>query len=283
MAGRAAPTARRSRLGAELRRLRQRAGLTTTQAAGLLGTSPGQLSNMEVARFGVSAERVRVAASAYSCTDQALIEALVAMTGDRRRGWWEEFRETLPPELLDLAEVEHHGTALYAAHSIHLPGLLQTVDHARELHRQAVPEISPPEIEDRVTYQARRQAALYGNRSVPYRAFIHEAALRMRFGSPAVVRAQLLHLLEASEADHVTVRVIPFEATYYPGPGQSVHYVQGPVPCLDTVQLDQSHGPLFLDSEAELTHYRLLLERLDDAALGMEESRDLIHGIARSV
>ncbi|MCX4970365.1 helix-turn-helix domain-containing protein [Streptomyces sp. NBC_00654] len=283
MAGRAAPTARRARLGAELRRLRERAGLTTTQAADLLGTSPGQLSNVEVARFGVSADRVRVAARIYSCSDQALIEALVAMTGDRRRGWWEEYREIMPPKLLDLAEIEHHGTALHAAHSIHIPGLLQTVDHAREIYRQAVPEISPPEIEHRVSYRIKRQAVLYRTGAVPYRAFIHEAALRMRYGGRAIARAQLLHLLRTSELDHLTMRVIPFANTYYPGSGQSVYYVQGLVPSLDTAQLDQSHGPVFIDSEAQLAQYRLLLERLGETALGDAESRDLIHGIAQEL
>ncbi|MEV2247665.1 helix-turn-helix transcriptional regulator [Streptomyces sp. NPDC049970] len=283
MAGRTAPTARRTRLGAELRKLRERAGLTTTQAADLLGTSPGQLSNMEVARFGVSPERVRVAAQAYSCTDQALIEALAAMTGDRRRGWWEEYREILPPKLLDLAEIEHHGTSLHAAHSIHVPGLLQTVDHSREIYRQAVPEMSPPQIEHRVSYRVKRQAVLYREGAVPYRALIHEAALRMRFGGPGVARRQLQHLLDLGERSHVSIKVIPFSATDYPGSGQSVYYVRGPVPALDTTQLDQSHGPVFIDSEAQLAQYRLLLERLDTAALPPKESLDLVHAIAQEL
>ncbi|MEV5161695.1 Scr1 family TA system antitoxin-like transcriptional regulator [Streptomyces sp. NPDC053728] len=283
MAGRAAPTARRTRLGAELRKLRERAGLTTTQAADLLGTSAGQLSNIEVARFGVSADRVRVAAHTYSCTDQALIEALVDMTGDRKRGWWEEYREILPPKLLDLAEIEHHGTGLRAAHSMHIPGLLQTVDHARAIYRQAVPEISPPDIEHRVSYRVKRQAVLYREDAVPYRAFIHEAALRMRFGGPPVAHAQLRHLLEAGERSHVSIRVIPFSATDYPGSGQSLYYVVGAVPSLDTAQLDQSHGPVFIDSEAQLAQYRMLLGRLDAVALPTEQSRDLIHAIAQEL
>ncbi|MFF1921341.1 Scr1 family TA system antitoxin-like transcriptional regulator [Streptomyces sp. NPDC058221] len=283
MTGRAAPTARRTRLGVELRKLRERAGMTTTQAADLLGTSSGQLSNMEVARFGVSAERVRVAAHTYSCTDQALIEALVAMTTDRKRGWWEEYREILPPKLLDLAEIEHHGTALHAAHSIHIPGLLQTVDHAREIYRQAVPDLPPPEIEHRVSYRIKRQEVLYRTDPAPYRAVIHEAALRMRFGGPDIARSQLQHLLKMSELPHATIRVIPFEATYYPGSGQSLYYVRGPVPVLDTAQLDQSHGPVFIDAESQLAQYRLLLERLDAASLNEEQSQELIHKVAQSL
>lgn len=281
MAGRPAPTARRMRLGAELRKLRERAGMTTTQAADLLGTSSGQLSNIEVARFGVSADRVRVMARTYSCTESTLVDALVAMTGERKRGWWEEYREILPPKLIDLAEIEHHGTRLYAAYSIHIPGLLQTVDHARQVYRQAVPELSPPEIEHRVSYRIKRQAVLYRDNAVPYRAVIHEAALRMKFGGPDVARAQLQHLLAVGERDHVTLRVMPFDAGSYPGSGQSVYYVSGAVPTLDTAQLDQSHGPVFIDSEAQLAQYRLLLDRLEATALSVAESRDLIHNLAQ--
>ncbi|MGW0938345.1 hypothetical protein [Streptomyces sp. NPDC002666] len=29
------------------------------------------------------------------------------MTTDRKRGWWEEHREILPPKLPDLAEIGH--------------------------------------------------------------------------------------------------------------------------------------------------------------------------------
>ncbi|MFC8230934.1 Scr1 family TA system antitoxin-like transcriptional regulator [Streptomyces sp. NPDC057287] len=283
MPGRAAPTARRTRLGAELRKLRERAGMTTTQAADLLGTSAGQLSNIEVARFGVSADRVRVAAHTYSCTDQYLVDALVDMTGDRKRGWWEEYREILPPKLLDLAEIEHHGTRLRAAHSIHIPGLMQTVDHARSIYRQAVPGMSPPEMEHRVSFRVKRQTVLHRDDAVPYRALVHEAALRMRFGGPHIARTQLQHLLELSEYSHVTIKVIPFAVTDYPGSGQSVYYVEGQVSALDTAQLDQSHGPVFIDSEAQLAQYRLLLERLDAVALSTDHSRDLIHAIAQEL
>ncbi|MGQ7750939.1 Scr1 family TA system antitoxin-like transcriptional regulator [Streptomyces sp. WC2508] len=98
-----------------------------------------------------------------------------------------------------------------------------------------------------------------------------------------MARDQLQHLLKVSELPRTTIRVIPFEAPYYPGSGQSVHYVRGPVPALDTAQLDQSHGPVFIDAEAQLTQYRLLLERLDAAALDIGQSRELIHKVARGL
>jgi len=270
-------------LGTELRKLRERAGLTATEAGQLLGSKQTFISNIEAGRAGVSAERVRTLACHYDCTDTALVEAIAAMTGDRKRGWWEEYREILPGALLDLAEVEHHAVHLRTAITVHIPGLLQTPDHARETFRLVVPDLSPPDIEHRVSFRIKRQTVLFRDAPVPYVAVIHEAALRMQFGGPTIARAQLRHLLEMSERDHITLKVLPFAVGGFPGSGQSIFYSSGPVPQLDTVHLDQSHGPVFLDAEAQLGKYRVLLERMEAKALPPEKARDLIHSIAQEL
>jgi transcriptional regulator with XRE-family HTH domain len=277
------PTGRQLRLGTELRKLRERTGLSATQAGQLIGIKQTQVSNMEAGRVGVSPERVRTLACHYECGDRALVEALGRMAADRTRGWWEQYRELLPAVLLDLAEVEHHATALRSAVTVHIPGLFQTTDYAREIFRQDVPEMSPPDIEHRVSFRVKRQAILYGDSPTPHQAIIHEAALRMRFGGASVTRAQLEHLLRMSEQEHVSLHVIPFEAGTFPGSGQSIYYSRGPVPQLDTVNLDQSHGPVFLDSEAQLDKYRVLLDRMEASALPPQQSRDFIHSIARDL
>ncbi|WP_369170395.1 helix-turn-helix domain-containing protein [Streptomyces sp. R28] len=280
---RSTPTGRQLRLGAELRKLRERAGLTSTQAAQLLGIKQNQVSNIEAGRHGVSPDRLRTIACHYDCPDKDLIEALAAMTPDRKRGWWEEYREILPTGLLDLAELEYHGTALRTAHTSGIPGLLQTLDHAREVFRQVVPELSPPEVEHRASFRLKRQAVLFRKVPVPYRAIIHEAALHMRFGGRDVAGQQLKHLLKMSEHPNISIHVIPFDAGGYPGAGQPIYYVHGAVPQLDTVQLDQSHGIVLLDAEAQLDKYRMVLDRLTALSLIELESRALIHHIIRSL
>ncbi|MFE9454774.1 helix-turn-helix domain-containing protein [Streptomyces sp. NPDC006739] len=278
------PTARQLRFGAELRKLRERAGLTSTEAARLLGMKQAQVSNMETGRLAVSAERVRTMACQYECPDKDLVEAIAGMTGERKRGWWEEYRDILPSGLLDLAELEWHGTALRTAHTSGIPGLLQTVDHAREVFRQVVPELSPAEVEHRASFRVKRQAVLFRHREpVPYGAIIHEAALHMKFGGRGVAKQQLKHLLKMSEHPNISIHVIPFDAGGYPGAGQPVYYVHGPVPQLDTVQLDQSHGITLLDAEARLDKYRRILDRLMALSLIELESRALIHTIIQTL
>ncbi|WEH41024.1 helix-turn-helix transcriptional regulator [Streptomyces sp. AM 2-1-1] len=280
MATNSTPTARRRRLGAELRKLRERAGITATEAAVLLGGNQARISNIEAGRYGVSADRVRALSRHYACTDRALVEALAAMTGERRSGWWEEYRSDLPGGLLDLAELEHHGTALRAATTCTVPDLLQTVEYARDSLAQAVPELSPPEVERRLSFRIRRQEVVFRTDAVPFRAVIHEAALHMGLGGPRIAGPQLRHLLAMSERETVTLRVIPFASGGQPVTGQPITYVRGSVPELDTVHLEQPHGLTQLDAEAPLRTYRHVLDRLESLALDASGSRELLHSFA---
>ncbi|MFE6283125.1 helix-turn-helix domain-containing protein [Streptomyces sp. NPDC057877] len=272
------PTLRQRRLGVELRKLRERAGLTATAAAQLLGVNQARISMMETGRTPVSADRVRTMASAYDCSDQPLIEALAAMTGRRTRGWWEEYRDHVPAALVDLAELEHHALGLRAALVIHIPALLQTTDHARALFQAVVPPMHQYEIEHRLSHRIKRQGILHRDNPPQYAATVHEAALRMGFGGPVVTRGQLKHLLDMSELPHVTLRVIPFGTPHFHTTGQSVDYIQGPVRQLDTVQLDSHHGACeFLDAEVQLDKYCAVLDSMELCALTPTSSLDFIH------
>src|SRR5690242_12020442 len=136
MALRREPTARQVRLGVELRRLREAAGLTAREAAALLGTGRVQISHIESGLAGLSEERLRRLASHYACADDQFINALVAMATDRTRGWWEEYRGLLPTSFLDLAELDHHATFLHEVAILYVPGLLQTRSEERRVGKE---------------------------------------------------------------------------------------------------------------------------------------------------
>lgn len=278
------PTLRQRRLGTELRKLRERAGLSSTAAATRFGFQQTRMSMIEAGRYAVSADRVRAMARSYSCLDDGLVDALAAMTGRRARGWWDEYREHLPAGFADLAELEHHACGIRACLVIHIPGLLQTLDHARAVFQDAAPSLRAFEVEHRLSHRMKRQAILYSDNPVPYTAIIHEAALRMEFGGAATVRGQLKHLIEMSEMGNVTIRVIPFAGGgTFPGTGQSFDYVLGPVQQLDTVQLDVAPGCQCTDADAELAKYRAVVDRMELSSLDPAESRDFIHGLLRGL
>ncbi|WP_458243901.1 helix-turn-helix domain-containing protein [Streptomyces sp. MAI_2237] len=271
-------TARQVRLGCELRRLREAAGLTAIEAAALLGANRVQMSHIESGLAGVSEERLRRLASHYACLDTEFIDALVAMATDRTRGWWEEYRWKLPTPFLDLAELDHHGSFRHEVAILYVPGLMQTEDYARAVFSARLPELTTEELELRVSHRMRRQQL-----TIPYKLVIHESALRMRVRDRAASRAQLARLLERSEAGHITLRVIPFDLDDFATASSTMTYVGGPVPKLDTVVRDAPHGSVFIDSEAQLNVYRTRFRRVEAVSLEPARSRDFIHNLTKEL
>ncbi|MET8773294.1 Scr1 family TA system antitoxin-like transcriptional regulator, partial [Streptomyces sp. NPDC004658] len=271
------------RLGVELRRIRERAGLSLAVAAAELGTDRTSISNIELGRFGVSGERVRTWAAHYGCADAEYVEALAAMAEDRKKGWWDAYRDVLSANAVDLSELEHHAAALRSVQIMHMPGLLQTEDYARAVFAQAVPALTDVGLRRQLSLRLKRRDVL-DRPSPPTCTFlIHEAALRLEFGGRTVARAQLSHLLKESERDNVTIRVIPFAIGGFPNAGNSTLYVCGPVPQLDTVQTDTPYGPAFVDAETRLANFRAVLERTEERSLDAVRSRDFIHDMAQQL
>ncbi|MGW0010004.1 helix-turn-helix domain-containing protein [Streptomyces tendae] len=274
-------TARQLRLAVELRRLRDAAGLSAVDAAALLGVNRVQISHIESGLAGVSEERLRRLAAHYSCTDEAFIDALVVMATDRARGWWEEYRGLLPTPFLDIAELEHYSTFRRDVEFLFIPGLLQTEDYARAAFSSRVPELPHEELDLRVRHRMQRKVVLEA--PVPYESLIHEAALRIRVGDRVTARAQLIRVLELSEADHISVRVIPFDLDGFGGAWSPMMLAGGSVPRLDTAVRDAPHGTGFIDSEAQLGVFRTVFRRVKDASLDPSRSRDLIYRLAKEL
>ncbi|WP_149825811.1 helix-turn-helix domain-containing protein [Streptomyces tailanensis] len=279
MPARSIITARQERLGAELRKLRERAGLSGREAARALGIAESKLSATEMGRVGVSANRVRYLASQYSCDDAALVEALVAMATERGKGWWEESRGSLPRGFLDLAELEHHTRYVKSVEIVNIPGLLQSEEHVRALYEDSPLGLTQEQRELRVAFRLRRQKVLDRDDFL-YEVVIHEAALRIRKADREVARRQLEHILEQSERPQVSVRVVPFDRDGFRN-SSPILLLVGPVPQLDTVLRDAPHGGAFLDAEAQLATYRRWIAEVQKAALGVVESRDFVHELAR--
>ncbi|MFD6417173.1 helix-turn-helix transcriptional regulator [Streptomyces sp. NPDC060194] len=280
MPPRSNPTLRQRRLGVELQKLRVAAGLTADRAAKEMGIQRVVVTGVEAGRAGVSAERVRLFAKTYGCADDDLTDALAEMTVARGQAWWDRFRGQLPQRFADIAELEWHAPRIRFCLTVHLPGLLQTPDHATAVFAAAYPPLSGADADARLRHRLERQQILDRPPAPQLDVILHEAALRMEFGGPAVVRRQLRHLLGASERRAVSLRIIPFKAGGFPGAGQSVTYVEGAVPALDTVALDATHGPEFVDDADQLQKYRGQLDAAAAVALTTEESRTFIARLA---
>ncbi|MEU1818763.1 helix-turn-helix transcriptional regulator [Streptomyces roseifaciens] len=282
MVQRTSPTERQKRLGAELHKMRVAAGVSAEGAAALLGVDRSKVSNIEKGLRPINPDRLQSWASYCSCPDEDYVKALADMA-QPARGWWERYRGVLPGGFLDIAEMEAHARCLRTAHTVHIPGLLQTVDHARVIFGAVVPPLPERELEVRLVHRMERQRLLVQDNAPQYHGIVHEAALRMQFGGRSVARAQLEHLLDMSELSHVTLRVLPVTSGVFPGAGQTLVYAEAVVPRLDTVQIDSTHGPEFLYGEAQLSKYRAHLDWMERLALEPDPSRQFIRDIARQL
>ncbi|MBC2904971.1 helix-turn-helix domain-containing protein [Streptomyces cupreus] len=274
---------RQKRLGHELRSMRVAAGMSAERAANVLGVDRGKISNMESGVRNISEERLRTLAHQCQCHDEKYVDALVDMASAGNQGWWEQYRGSLPQGLLDIAELEARATRMRVACTVHIPGLLQTTDYALAVFRAVLPPLPEHEVAMRAAHRSHRQEVLRGDAPPPFTAIVHEAALRMQFGGRRVAQEQLQHLLNQSERPSVTILAVPFVRGTFPGAGQTVLYAEGPVERLDTVQIDNSHGPDFLHGQAELAKYRAQLDRTEELTLSPDDSRDLITTIAREL
>lgn len=282
MANRPNPTLRQRRIGAELRRMREQAGFGGSHLARTLGVTPAQVTQMENGKTGVSVERLRAIAAACMCANQPLIDALADMIGERGKGWWDEYRPSLTADLLDVAEIEGHAERISTYTITFIPGLLQSPAYAASVFARAIPPLPRSDVELRMAFRLARQHIVRSG-TTPYTAFVHEAALRMQFSGPKVLAEQLGALIRDSEGAGISVRVVPFDIESLPGPSENFTYIDGPVPELDTVQIDFSFGCPLFDAPAQLASYREILARMASAALSEEDSRAFIRSVLKEI
>ncbi|MFJ7276270.1 helix-turn-helix domain-containing protein [Kitasatospora sp. NPDC098663] len=276
------PTLRQRRIGAELRKMREAAGLQTVNLSRALGIDRTQVSQMESGKIGVSPERLRSFAAACKCTNMPLIEALESMVQDRSKGWWEEYRGSLPDGILENAELEKRSDGLMMWLLTHMPGPCQTINYASSVFGRVFPPLPRHELEARTAFRMQRKADLRRNPK-PLTAFIYESVLWTRFGGTQILKEQLGSLLEDSELPWMTIRVVPFDVETFPGAAENLAYAFGSVPELDTVERELSQGPEYVDAVNELASYRYIFERTESVALSTSNSRDLISKIARDL
>ncbi|MFE6686014.1 Scr1 family TA system antitoxin-like transcriptional regulator [Streptomyces sp. NPDC057743] len=94
-----------------------------------------------------------------------------------------------------------------------VPGLLQTPEYARAVADGDVQRgaITPEQAEERVSFLARRQAALVRSRSPMVLVVMDESCLRHAVGGTEVMEAQFRRLIEVASLPNWVLQVSPFE------------------------------------------------------------------------
>jgi len=271
-----------ARLGIELRRLRERAGYTASEACEPLNAHGPKLSKIENGRQGATPDEVRVLCEFYrtSVEERDHLVALAEQRPRRRRRAGQ--RDAVPDWFRRFLALEWDATEIRTYHVDVVPGLLQTRDYARSAIRAWEPEADERLIDRQVETRMKRQEVLRRTgRSAPrLDVVLNECALRHLVGSAPVMRVQLRHLARLSKRPNLTVRVLPFDVPDRISVATAFDLFRLAEQNISTVYLEDLFGATYLTEPEEYTQYSSVFGRLRDAALGPDASRDLIEAVA---
>ncbi|MFJ4276410.1 helix-turn-helix domain-containing protein [Streptomyces massasporeus] len=279
------PAVRRRKLGAELRALRTSAGLTSGEAARLVGWHQSKVSRIETGTSGVKPADVRLLLDAYDVADSQLRELLVVLAGSDdgggRHHWWHAYRGVLPPTYRDFISLESQADAMRTLETSVVPGLLQTPEYARAVTRAAVEGLPEDRLDTLVEVRLARQDVLRADPPLKLSAVLDEAVLRREVGGAGVMARQLERLVEAARLPQVRLQVLPFAAGAHIGvTGPFVIFSFSSTSDLDVVVLDHLTSSLYLERKEDLQAYTEAFNALQIHALSPEDSLDFIAGTA---
>ncbi|MEU2910117.1 helix-turn-helix domain-containing protein [Streptomyces massasporeus] len=279
------PAVRRRKLGAELRALRTSAGLTSGEAARLVGWHQSKVSRIETGTSGVKPADVRLLLDAYGVAESQLRELLMVLAGSEDSGgrhhWWHAYRGVLPPTYRDFISLESQAGAMRTLETSVVPGLLQTPEYARAVTRATVEGLPEDRLDTLVEVRLARQDVLRADPPLKLSAVLDEAVLRREVGGPGVMARQLERLVEAARLPQVRLQVLPFAAGAHIGvTGPFVIFSFSSTSDLDVVVLDHLTSSLYLERKEDLQAYTEAFNSLQIHALSPEDSLDFIAGTA---
>ncbi|MFI1169161.1 helix-turn-helix domain-containing protein [Streptomyces sp. NPDC020801] len=276
------PTVRRRRLGSELRRLRERAGLDQLAAANHLECSTSKISRLERGQGLAKQMEMRSLLDLYGVTDDEERTAILTLHKTAAEvGWWEqaEYEEVLPSGLGVYVGLEYDARALQCWELGFVPGLLQTADYARAVV-SSLPRLSSDEVDRLVKARMQRQTRLTQEKDpLDLWAVIDESVLHRPLGGADVMRAQLSALVEWTARTNVTVQVYR-PKDVHPGLRGSFSLLEfGPAdPRIGYV--DSPGGNAFLEKDKQVRVLADTFDRLRAGALDPEESAALVRSLA---
>jgi transcriptional regulator with XRE-family HTH domain len=275
------PTVRLRRLAVELRSLRTASGLTREEVVERTGINSVTMYRIEHARVRPQTRTLRTLLDLYGVEKEQQAELVALLRDARERGWLHPYQSELPEQYMTFIGFEGEAESASNYESLFVPGLLQTEDYARAVITGVLPFASRDEVERRVEVRMERQQVLRGDNPLQLWGIVDEAALRRQVGSPAVMRAQFRHIMEASELPNVTFQVIPFDAGAHAGmPGSFIvlQFTEEAIP--DVIYIDSMAGDLFLEAESDVRRYKLVFEHLRAVSASPDASRALLASLA---
>ncbi|MFG1992838.1 helix-turn-helix domain-containing protein [Actinoplanes sp. NPDC048988] len=273
-------TVRRRRLGAELRRCREAAGLTQERVSREFEWHAAKVTRIEAARVAVTARDVKDLLALYGVEDREYRESLMQLArSPRERAWWWEYRDIVRAH--PFVQLEADASVMHNWEPVAVPGLLQTEAYMRALF-SLVYDSQPARADRAVSLRLGRQRRLTGARPLTLFAVMDESVIHRRIGDGTVMTEQLHHLVAMSRLPTVDVRIRPFDAGEHALLGTSMAILEfSGAPDLDVVYIEQYRGThRFVRQAAEVAQCRHTFARLVTSCLDQRQTVELIERVA---
>ncbi len=258
----------------ELKRLRQRAGITQADVAEQTNYALATVSAYETGTRIPSADFAERADKVFGTDgDLARLQQLVE-------------RVSVRPWFRDRVDVERKARQIHEYESYQVPGLLQTSDYARAIVSSVRPVLPDDAIERAVALRMTRQQILEPDEDTPLDqdnalrmwAIIDESALNRVVGSPEIMRAQRDHLLIAAQRPNVTIQIIPDAEGATCAFGRAFAVLVSRSSNSSVVYFEDVGTARYISDRDEVSRYALIFDYLRSYALSDTQSIEVIKG-----
>ncbi|HEY4569335.1 MAG TPA: helix-turn-helix transcriptional regulator [Kribbella sp.] len=279
------PTALRIILGAHLRRMREAAGISRSDAGWEIRSSESKVSRMELGRVGFKERDVSDLLTLYGLDDGEERERLLALAREANNpGWWHRYGDVLPSWFHSYLGLEAAAAMIRTYELQFVPGLLQTEDYVRAVVQLGRGLIPAEEVDRRVALRVNRQSILEKANPVRLWAVVDESALRRPIGGVKAMVQQLEHLMEMAQLPNVTLQVMPFKTGGHAATGGAYSILRFPEQDLpDIVYIEHLTSALYLDKLEDLDQYTATMEALCVAAPPPNKTHDILFDIRKDL
>jgi transcriptional regulator with XRE-family HTH domain len=259
-------------MGRQLKRMRERLGMTQDEAGAPLRMSTSKMSRIEMGYlppyhdFRALLDRYNVVVSDWD-------EYISAYDRAKEKGWWHHYgvgnRGFLP--------IEAEASAVKEFQFGYIPGLLQAEAYVREVYAGARRSMKPKVLENQVTVRLLRQLRLTDEPVLTYHVIIDESALRRPILFGDARDEQLRAIVERAALPNVTIQVVPEGVGAYDGQFGNVVVASFDDPAEpDVAYIEHMLGSVHLEKKEEVSAAKLAFKDFADRALDPEDSIALI-------
>ena len=270
-----APTVLRILLGTQLRKLRESRGISAQEAARAIRGSESKISRIELGRNSVREVDIADLLNLYGVIDPAEREQLLTLASQaNQQGWWHRYQDVLPTWFQAYIGLEESAESIRSFDAQFVPGLLQTEDYSTAVIRLGS---YSDEDTDRLVYLRKERQRRFASGGLRLWAVIDEVALRRPINSPALMCAQLEHLLDVSDRPGVTIQITPFltGASYAaPSSFSILSFATDELP--DIVYIEQLTSAMYLDKPADVHRYTGAMDQVSASSTTPEQTTDFI-------